>query len=61
MRLIHIGADGLVQKPVPYELDIRSRGPEYEQVMREQLALMTVDIPNFDDVVPFHNALKAAL
>ncbi|KAM3065666.1 hypothetical protein ACMFMG_011373 [Clarireedia jacksonii] len=41
---------GLVTKPEPYEVSIKCRGPEFEEVLRTTMREAKTDILNFDDV-----------
>lgn len=41
---------GLVTKPKPFRVDIKSRGPIYEKTIRQSMADTKSDIPDFDSV-----------
>lgn len=43
-------AGGLVTKPKPFRVDIKSRGPAYEETIRQCMADTKSDIPDFDSV-----------
>jgi len=42
---------GLVTKPKPYKVLIKTRGPGFERAIRQSLQDTKTDILNFDDVV----------